>query len=109
YRSERYLADFCRRAAAAAERVTPDYEIVLVNDGSPDEVLERARALVRDQHRIRLVDLSRNFGQHQALMTGLAHARGDVIFMLDSDLEEHPEWLADFYRTMQKTKCDLIE
>ncbi len=94
YWSSPYLAEFCSRAAAAARRFAgEDFEIVLVNDGSPDDALAVALRLRRDEKRIRIVDLSRNFGHHRALMTGIAAATGEWIFLIDCDLEEAPELL----------------
>ena len=61
------------------------YEIILVNDASPDDTFEVIRALCRERHNICGIDLARNFGQHAALMAGFAHARGDVIVCLDDD------------------------
>jgi putative glycosyltransferase len=85
-----------------------DYEIVLVNDGSPDDSLARAIAISESDAHVVVVDLSRNFGHHRAMMTGLAYARGDVVFLIDSDLEEEPEWLALFARQMADDKCDVV-
>src|SRR5262249_52114984 len=51
---------------------------------------------------------SRNFGHHKAMMTGLAHAEGEHIFLIDSDLEEDPEWLELFSRHMKETGCDVV-
>ena len=97
YDSAPYVEEFCDRAAAAARRLVGDsYEIILVNDGSPDNCLEVALTVAQKHREIVIIDLSRNFGHHKAIMTGLAHATGESIFLLDSDLEEQPEWLAGF-------------
>jgi putative glycosyltransferase len=102
YLSEAQLEEFYRRAIAAAERITSDYELVLVDDGSPDHSVRVARPLVaRDPH-VRLVRLSRNYGHFHAIMTGLAHARGDLVFLIDSDLEEAPEMVEEFFARMQE-------
>jgi putative glycosyltransferase len=108
YRSAPYLEEFYRRGCAAAESLTSDFEIVLVNDCSPDDSLERARALVAADHRVRVVDLSRNFGHHKAIMTGLSYARGERVFLLDSDLEEEPELLSRFSREMEGADADVV-
>jgi putative glycosyltransferase len=109
YRSAPYVEEFCRRAAAAARAlVGDDYEIVLVNDGSPDASLKIAVALRTTEPRLVIVDLSRNFGHHKAMMTGLAHARGDIVYLIDSDLEEEPEWLASFAEQMEREDCDVV-
>src|SRR6478672_6560804 len=90
YRSSAYIAGFYERATRAAAAMTDDYELIFVNDGSPDDVLERAIALHgRDTH-VRVLDLSRNFGHHKAMMTAIEHARGDLVFVIDVDLEEQP-------------------
>jgi putative glycosyltransferase len=108
YRSERFLSDFHARCTAAARGLTGDYEIVLVNDGSPDESLRVALDLHgRDAH-VRVIDLSRNFGHHKALMTGLAHARGELVFLIDCDLEEEPAWLSRFHDTMMTSGADVV-
>lgn len=106
YRSALFVEEFCRRAKAAAEQLTDDYEIILVNDGSPDDSLARALAL-KDKHII-VVDLSRNFGHHKAIMSGLEHSRGERVFLIDSDLEEEPEWLAQFDTEMKAGNADAV-
>jgi len=109
YQSEPYIAEFHKRAIAAAKRlVGDDYEIVLVNDGSPDRSLDLAIKLTEQDSRVIVVDLSRNFGHHKAMMTGLAHARGEQIFLIDSDLEEEPEWLETFAHQMEEQGCDVV-
>ena len=86
YRSAPYLEEFHRRVSAAASQITDDYEIVLVNDGSPDDSLQFALGLqAADQH-IQVVDLSRNFGHHAAIVAGLANSRGQHVFLMDFDL-----------------------
>jgi putative glycosyltransferase len=108
YQSAPHIETFHRRAAAAARRLTEDYEIVLVNDGSPDDSLQRAVELTESDHRLVVVDLSRNFGHHKAMMTGLAQARGEAVFLIDSDLEEEPEWLVSFAEKMARDRCDVV-
>ena len=108
YRSAPYLQEFYERSRAAAQQISQDFEIVLVNDGSPDNSLEMARSLVESDSRVRLVDLSRNFGHHKAMMTGLMYARGDLVFLIDSDLEEEPELLLLFMKTMQARNADVV-
>src|SRR5439155_12044387 len=88
YQSGACLSEFYTRACDAAEKITSDFEIILVNDGSPDASLEIAVSIYQSDERVRVIDLSRNFGHHQAMMTGLRHARGELTFLIDSDLEE---------------------
>jgi putative glycosyltransferase len=109
YYSAAYIDEFCRRSAETARQlVGNDFEIVLVNDGSPDDSLAIAIRQVASEHNVRVIDLSRNFGHHKAIMTGLAHSRGEKIFLIDSDLEEDPEWLLPFERKMESVQCDVV-
>ncbi len=108
FNSAPYVDEFCRRASAAAHAFGGAYEIILVNDGSPDESLDIAVGLSRADAHIRVIDLSRNFGHHKAMMTGLAHAAGELVFLIDSDLEEDPEWLAVFHETLARERADVV-
>ena len=109
YRSAPHLREFHERMSRAAAAVTPDYELVLVNDGSPDESLAIARGLVERDERLRVIDLSRNFGHHKAMMTGLAHATGRLVFLIDADLEEEPELLGVFLERLRASSADVIQ
>ncbi|VIO77460.1 Putative glycosyltransferases [Bradyrhizobium ivorense] len=108
YRSSAYVEEFHRRATEAARRVTDDYEIVMVDDGSPDNSLQLACAIADADPHVRVVELSRNFGHHKALMAGLDHARGALCFLIDSDLEEDPALLGSFLDKMTATDCDVV-
>src|SRR4051812_43548656 len=108
YRTGSFLADFHARATAAARSLTDSFEIVLVNDGSPDDALALALTLAHSDPKLRIVDLSRNFGHHPAMWAGLAHATGDLVFLIDSDLEERPEWLGDFNAIREQHGADVV-
>lgn len=109
YKSESHVGEFCDRTSAAARRlVGDDYEIILVNDGSPDRSLDLALARGAADPHITTIDLSRNFGHHKAIMTGLAHARGERVFLIDSDLEEEPECLLSFAEQMSQQNLDVV-
>ena len=108
YRSEAYLPEFHRRVTAAAETLTPRFEVVYVDDGSPDASAAVASAIAAGDPRVVVVELSRNFGHHPAAVAGLAHARGSRVFILDVDLEEQPEWLAGFAAQMDAGGPDVV-
>lgn len=97
YNSADYIEEFVRRCTEAVTKITSNYEIILVNDASPDHSLSVATRLQEQDPRLVVIDLSRNFGQHKANWTGLSHATGDYVFLIEADLEELPEWLNDFY------------
>lgn len=109
YRSAPGLAEFHARVTAAARELVGDsYEIILVNDGSPDDSVTRAIAIADNDSHLVIVDLSRNFGHHKAIMTGLEHARGARVFLIDSDLEENPSWLGNFAARMGESGADVV-
>ena len=108
YYSAPYLDEFVTRCVASAEKVTSDFELLLIDDGSPDASLANALFLAQNEPRLKVVELSRNFGHHAAMLAGLAHACGDLIFLLDSDLEEPPELLGSFLEIMQREDADVV-
>lgn len=108
YRSEGTIEAFLQRALEVAAPLADSIELVVVDDGSPDRSAEIVRDLADRDSRIVLVQLSRNFGHHRALLTGLEHARGDLVFLIDSDLEEEPENLADMLASMRKEGADVV-
>ena len=108
YRSEACLDEFCRRVVEVARASSSAFEIILVNDGSPDSSLARALQLQKEIPELTVIDLSRNFGHHPAILAGLRDARGKKIFLIDSDLEEEPEWLSAFQERMQTEKADVV-
>lgn len=109
YQSASFINEFYQRTIATLTKLGLDYEIVFVNDGSPDHSLDVAIALHRKDEKVVVVDLSRNFGHHPAMMTGLRHASGDAIFLIDVDLEEAPELLEDFYhKLVEEEEVDLV-
>lgn len=108
YHSEPYLEEFYQRCTRAARAYTEDYEIVIVNDGSPDRCLDLAIALYERDPHVRVIDLARNFGHHAAMLTGLGYARGELVFLLDADLEEDPGLLPEFLARMRETGCDVV-
>lgn len=71
--------------------ITPDYEIVCVNDGSEDDTLSRLLTARYSDERIVVIDLARNFGKDLALTAGLDYARGHAVIPIDSDLQDPPE------------------
>lgn len=108
YRSVPYLPDFVRRVSDAAASLTSEYELILVNDGSPDESLAVALELQRNYPFVCVLDLARNFGHHAAIVAGLDRAQGDYVFLIDSDLEEQPEWLPQFYEALRNSDVDVV-
>lgn len=107
FRSAEFVEEFKRRAATAAAAIG-SYEIIFVNDGSPDDSVDRAIALHEVDPHVVVVDLSRNFGHHRAIMAGLAAARGKYVFSVDVDLEEAPEYLTPMLEALKAGNADRV-
>jgi putative glycosyltransferase len=105
YKSAPFIDEFVSRCLALMRE---DDELILVNDGSPDNSLEIARSHVDRDPRIVIVDLSRNFGHHRAILAGLQQASGERVFFVDSDLEEAPELLVEFTSIMDGSSADVV-
>lgn len=91
YRSEASLRPLVERLLVVLPPLTPELEIILVNDGSPDSCWPLIEELARANPCVRGIDLMRNFGQHNALLCGIRSARYSVIVTLDADLQHPPE------------------
>lgn len=101
YKSKIFLEQFISEIEIALKQIQCfEYELIFVNDGSPDDSLEYLLARKKEISQIKLIDLSRNFGHHYAIQVGLSYATGDYIFLIDNDLETPPSVLADFYGEM---------
>lgn len=91
YRSERSLDELVERIVATLGPYTAAYEIVLVNDGSPDGSWAKICAIAAADSHVRGLSLSRNYGQHNALLAGIRAARHEIIVTVDDDLQHQPE------------------
>jgi undecaprenyl-phosphate 4-deoxy-4-formamido-L-arabinose transferase len=92
YNEEANLGEFVKRLTGVMDGRGEPYEIILVNDGSRDDSLAILKDwALRRADRIRVIDLSHNFGQHQAILAGFRDVTGDVAVTLDADLQNPPE------------------
>lgn len=94
FRCESCIEELYRRVLAVFERMRVDFELILVNDGSPEGDWRVARALAQRDARVKAINLSRNFGQHYAISAGLDAADGDWVVVMDGDLQDPPEEIA---------------
>lgn len=110
YQSALYIMEFYERIKATLNNITNEQEIIIVNDGSKDSALDLAVSISEGDSSVRVIDLSRNFGHHKAVMEGLKSASGDLIFLIDCDLEEAPESLDRFHEEWVKYegKVDVV-
>ncbi len=97
YNEEEGVAEFYDRTTRALEGISPalEHELIFVNDGSTDDTLAILRKIAEDDPRVRVIDLSRNFGHQVAITSGMDHARGDAVVIIDADLQDPPEVVAE--------------
>lgn len=91
------LSELHERICAAVSRITDDFEIVMVNDASPDNAWEVIRGLSEMDPRVRGINLSRNFGQHAAITAGMEATSADWVVVMDCDLQDPPEEIEKLY------------
>jgi undecaprenyl-phosphate 4-deoxy-4-formamido-L-arabinose transferase len=107
YRSERYLADTVRTFIAYLAPRTR-FEIVLVDDGSPDRVADVVRRLCAEDPRVRGISLGRNVGQHRATLRGFALTRGDVVVTVDDDGQNPPQSAMAVAQALVERDLDVV-
>ena len=95
YNEEAVLPEFHHRLTAALDAIDEAYEVVYVNDGSRDDTAVLLGRLHRDDPRVAVVNLSRNFGKEIALTAGLDHTRGEAVVVIDADLQDPPELIPE--------------
>jgi putative glycosyltransferase len=105
YKSRIFLEEFISATLETVAKLDiVDYEILFVNDGSPDDSLNYLLETKKIYPQIKIIDLSRNFGHHYAMQVGLKYALGEYIFLIDNDLEVHPRFLIDCYDELNRNK-----
>jgi len=104
FRTAPCLRELHQRLVAALEPISPEFELVFVDDGSPDNTWEIITELAGRDTRIKGVRLSRNFGQHPAIAAGFQRCRGELVVLMDSDLQDRPE---DIPRLVEKLTGDV--
>jgi polyisoprenyl-phosphate glycosyltransferase len=102
YRCEACLEDLIIRLGVSLKSVTSDYEFIFINDGSPDKSWEKLQDLAVENKAIKLLNLSRNFGQHAAITAGLAESIGEWVVVMDCDLQDLPEEIPNLYQKAQE-------
>lgn len=91
------LAELYLRLKATLETINPNFEIIMVNDASPDNAWETIVEMAKKDTRVKGINLSRNFGQHYAITAGLDHCKGEWIVVMDCDLQDQPEEIVKLY------------
>ncbi|MEV9616326.1 glycosyltransferase family 2 protein [Aliarcobacter butzleri] len=96
------LNNLYKRLNKTLSDITNEFEIIMVNDASPDNSWEAIKELAKKDDRVKGINLSRNFGQHYAITAGLDYANGDWIVVMDCDLQDQPEEIIKLYNKAQE-------
>lgn len=91
YNEEKTINEMYLRLSAVMADIPAGCEFIFVDDGSSDNSIDRLIALAYRDNRVKIIELSRNFGHQAAICAGLEHARGDAVIMMDADLQHPPE------------------
>lgn len=97
YKDAQAIPIMAERLRATFEKIGCDYESIFINDGSPDDSQEVLEKLCKEDNRIKAITHSRNFGSQAGFTSGMVKATGDACVLLDGDLQDPPELIAEFY------------
>lgn len=96
YRCSESLEELYKRLVSVLEKSSSDFEIIMVNDGSPDNDWEVIKKIAGKDKRVKGINLSRNFGHQVAVTAGMDYAKGDAVIIMDADLQDPPEVINEF-------------
>lgn len=107
YNEELALNQFYEETATILKKLSWDYELIFVNDGSQDQTLSVLTRLSELDEKVKMISFSRNFGHEAAMIAGLDYSQGDGIVCMDADLQHPPEYLPDIVKKLEEG-CDVI-
>ncbi len=108
YNSGKYSEEFLSRINKIVENKNFSNEIIIVDDGSTDNSLDLLINLADKNQNLKVIELSRNFGHHNALFCGLENSKGNIVYLIDGDLEEDPEDFYDLYNELITNNLDMV-
>jgi len=108
YRAEAILETFIERVVDAVTKITQEYEIILVDDGSLDHSWEKIKSACVENKKVRGIRLSRNFGQHVAITACLEFSRGNFVVLMDCDLQDDPAYIHEMYHLLDRATDYIV-
>jgi glycosyltransferase involved in cell wall biosynthesis len=108
FNEEKLVDELVKRAISSIESFTMDYEVIFVDDGSTDQSLEKILTCQKKNIKIKILSLSKNFGHQAAYTAGLEYSKGDLVAMMDGDLQDPPELLDEMHRMINEEGYDVV-
>jgi polyisoprenyl-phosphate glycosyltransferase len=108
FNEEKLIDELVNRTISALDSFIKEYEVLFVDDGSTDGSLEKLLSWQKKESRLKILSLSKNFGHQAAYTAGLEHAKGEIVAMMDGDLQDPPELLSGMYRMIMDEGYDIV-
>lgn len=108
YRAENIAVRLVNAIEQSVVKITLDYEIILVEDGSPDKSWAVLQEIAQHNSKVKAIKLSRNFGQHYAITAGLDEAKGQWVVVMDCDLQDNPEEIFNMLTTAKEQNAKVV-
>lgn len=108
YNEEEIIEKLFQETISSLSKITDDFEVICVNDGSKDKSLQKMVACHKQDNRFKVLELSRNFGHQAAYTAGLSYAKGDYIAMMDGDLQDPPSLIKEMFEKLVNEDFDVV-
>ena len=108
YNEEATIHYFYEETKKYLDTIDVDYEIIFVNDGSKDKTVEECLKVKEKDNNVKILNFSRNFGKEAAMYAGLNEAKGDLVVIMDTDLQDPPKLLPEMYNILQSNEYDSV-
>ena len=108
YNEEAVLAETYKRLTGVMQKLQHDYELIFINDGSKDRTLSILRDFAAKDLCVKVLNFSRNFGHQCAVTAGINNCKGNVAVIIDSDLQDPPEVIAEMFEIMQREQANVV-
>jgi polyisoprenyl-phosphate glycosyltransferase len=108
YNEEKLIDELLSRTISSVENFVSDYEIIMIDDGSTDRSLDMLLQWQKKNSRISVLSLTKNFGHQAAFTAGLEYSSGDVVAMMDGDLQDPPELLPEMYSKLMNEELEIV-